>query len=311
MASLAEMFGSKGVETFFGLPKGDLAGPHGKGAIIGVPSATPYASVGPYCAGGPAAIRAAMAPDAANLNHVDMDAGVSVFPDGVATVTDCGDLPFDAQDFAANRARIREAVTGIIGNGAVAIVLGGDDSVPIPMIEAVADQGPCAILQIDAHLDWRNEVQGERFGLSSTMRRSSELANVKAIVQVGQRSVGSARPQDLADAEAWGAVVVPAREVARDGIARAVAAIPEGARLIIALDLDALDQSVAPGVIGRAPGGLTYWQVVELIEAAAARARLTAFNLVEFMPERDVDGLAGLTAARIVANVVRLAARTG
>ena len=50
------------------------------------------------------------------------------------------------------------------------------------------------ILQIDAHIDWRDEVGGEHWGLSSNMRRASEMAHVTGIVQVGQRGIGSARP---------------------------------------------------------------------------------------------------------------------
>ena len=64
-----------------------------------------------------------------------------------------------------------------------------------------------------------------------------------------------------------------------------------------------------PACIGRAPGGLGYWQCVELIEGAAARGRLGGFAIAELMPERDVDGLGALTAARIVANIVRLVSR--
>ena len=77
----------------------------------------------------------------------------------------------------------------------------------------------------------------------------------------------------------------------------------------MALDVDGLDPGVVPGVIGRAPGGLSYWQMVDLIHGVAARGRIAAFSLVEFMPERDVDGLGALAAARILANVVGALAR--
>ena len=65
-----------------------------------------------------------------------------------------------------------------------------------------------------------------------------------------------------------------------------------------------------PGVIGRAPGGLSYWQSVELIQGVARKARLSAFNLVEFMPERDVEQLGALVCARLVANVLGAVARS-
>jgi arginase family enzyme len=83
----------------------------------------------------------------------------------------------------------------VLDRGAVPFLLGGDDSLPIPMLEAFgAHRGKrLTILQIDAHIDWRDEVGGERLGLSSTMRRASEMGHVERIIQVGQRGIGSAR----------------------------------------------------------------------------------------------------------------------
>jgi agmatinase len=64
-----------------------------------------------------------------------------------------------------------------------------------------------------------------------------------------------------------------------------------------------------PAVIGRAPGGLSYWQAIRLIEGVAQRGRIAAFDLVEFMPSRDIDGLGALLAGRIVSHVIGLVAR--
>jgi len=175
---IGQMFGSTGVETFLGIPAcPDLQRLEAKAALLGVPVATPYASVGSYCAGAPAAIRAAIAPYAANLHHVDFDLGAPLFPDGVVSAVDCGDLGYDESDFAANRASIREAVATTVRTGAVPVIIGGDDSVPIPMLEALAGTGEYTILQIDAHIDWRDEVDGERY--AARARRCSG----------GQRSV--------------------------------------------------------------------------------------------------------------------------
>ena len=308
--SIAQMFGSSGVDTFLGLPAcTNLAMIKAKAAILGVPVATPYKSVGNYCANAPEAIRAAIAPWAANLEHVDFDFGEPLFPGGQITAVDCGNLSYDENDFAANRAAIKNAVIKMVGNGVVPVLIGGDDSVPIPMFDAFAGKGDYTILQIDAHIDWRDEVQSERYGLSSNMRRASEMAHIKKIIQVGQRSIGSARPSDLRDAKDWGVEFYSARDVSRDGLAPILETISEQSNVIIALDIDGLDPSIVPGVIGRAPGGLSYWQTVELIHGVARKARLSAFNLVEFMPERDVEQLGALVCARIIANVLGAVAR--
>ena len=307
--SLHAMFGSNAGGTFMGVESCEdldrLAQPI---ALIGAPCAAPYKSVGAYCAKGPRAIRDGMAAFAANLSHHDFEVGGRIFP-GEAGAADCGDLPFDEEDSQGNRDRIRGAISKILERNAVPIVLGGDDSVPIPMFEAYAGRGDFSILQIDAHIDWRDEVQGERFGLSSTMRRASEMRHVARIVQVGQRGIGSARKAEYDDALAWGVHFVSAREVYRNGVAGALRHLPSSARVIVSLDVDGMDPSVMPGVIGRAPGGLGYWDVIELLDGIAAKAEIAGMAIVEFMPERDVDGIGALTAGRIVATAMGLIAR--
>lgn len=311
-AALGTMFGAAEVETFMGIPRcRDLSRLPAKIALIGADGCTPYPSVGFYCAGGPAAIRAAGAAYAANLAHVNFDLGGPVFPGGVDAV-DAGDLPQDEAEPAGNRARIFGAVSQVLDRGGVPFLLGGDDSVPIPMIEAFGARGKTyTILQIDAHIDWRDEVGGERLGLSSTMRRASEMEHVGRIVQLGCRGIGSAREADLQDALDWGVEFVPAGEVARDGVWRAADLIPEGAEVIVCLDLDALDPSVMPAVIGRTAGGLSYWQVLELVGAVAEKARIAGFDMVEFMPDRDIDGQGAMVAAQLLAAVMGVVARQG
>ncbi|MFN0115971.1 MAG: arginase family protein [Paracoccaceae bacterium] len=312
MATFGEMIGAGPVTTFFGLPRVGEAGAAGAGIVLlGVPMATPYPSVGPYCAAGPAAIRDASADYGQNFTHVNFDLGGAILPPG-RRAADAGMLAVTPADPAANRRRIRAAVGQVLAGGAVPFVIGGDDSVQIPMLEAYGDAGrKIAILQIDAHIDWRDEIGGERWGLSSTQRRASEMPHVGAMVQVGARGIGSARAADADAARARGVSFVTAREVAREGFARAVGAVPEGSEVVICLDLDALDPSVMPGVIGRTAGGLGYWQVVELIAGVAARARIAGFGMVEFMPERDVDGLGALTAAQLLAAAMGVVARQG
>ena len=308
-SDIGTMFGAGTVDTFLGLPGcNDLDVLKARAAVLGIPCASPYKTVGPYCAGGPRAIRAAIAGYAANLRHVDFDLDRPLFADGEISAVDCRDLSYDKNDAPANRKLIRESVAKILEGGAVPIVLGGDDSIPIPVFEAFADRGDLTVLQIDAHIDWRDEVQGERWGLSSTMRRASEMAHVKRIIQVGRRGIGSARVEDYQAALDWGVQFFSGRDVHRDGIAAVLDTVPADANVIITVDCDGLDPSIIPGVIGRAPGGLGYWQTLEIIHGVAEKANLVGFDIVEFMPEQDVDGLGALVVARLVANVIGLVA---
>jgi agmatinase len=250
------------------------------------------------------AIRAASQDDAALVEHWDFDLGGPLFDGKSVCCIDAGDIPTAMHDNAGNRARIKAKTREVLALPAVPILLGGDDSVPIPFIAGFADQGPVWILQIDAHIDWRDELHGERYGYSSPMRRASEMPYVAGIVQVGIRSVGSARLAEIGAARDYGSRLVTAREVHAHGVEAALRLIPEGARVIVILDCDGLDPCIMPGVVARTPGGLTYTQVIDLIAGLGRRARITGFDLVELYPPADIGGLSALTAARLLVNLI-------
>jgi agmatinase len=163
---------------------------------------------------------------------------------------------------------------------------------------------PLTILQIDAHIDWRNQRRGEKQGFSSTMRRASEMPHVKRIVQAGIRGLGSARKREYDDAIAWGAQIVPAAVIHASGIKAALDLIPRNSNCVISFDCDALDGATMPAVMSPTPGGLTYRQLVDLIAGVTSKARLVGFDLIEFVPARDPSGYAAYVAARILWHAV-------
>ncbi len=308
---LAALFGATEARTFLGLDAcDDLATIDASSAFVGAPCATPYGSVGAYARNGPDSLRHASGSLTANVDRHNFDLGGPTFPSGTRRAVDCGDLPWSDSDFAGNRQTIRDAISMIVSRGVVPILIGGDDSVPIPMIDAMGDSGESyTILQIDAHIDWRDSHMGETHGLSSTMRRASEMDHVKKIIQVGARGIGSGHSSDYEDAVAWGVQFCTGPDIHRRGLGPAIDRIDPGTEVILCIDIDAMDPSIAPNTIGRAPGGLTYYQVLELIVAASERGRIAAADFVEIMPEADVDGIGGLTVSRLVAATMGIIAR--
>ncbi len=304
MASLGSMFGGGDSGSFLGFPSVTTESLDGADiVVIGAPCATPYSSVGPYCKDAPAAIRAASSAYSGVRHHHNFDLGGPMLMEGTSAV-DIGDLPWDDTAYEANRAAIRHACESVLGAGAVPVVLGGDDSIPIPVLQAYADHGPITVLQIDAHIDWRDEVQGERWGLSSTMRRASEMAHVGEMIQIGRRGVGSARPADLAAAEARGVQFLSAHEAHRHGVEQILEHVPVGGKVFITVDVDGLDPSIVPGVLAPEPGGLTYFQAIEIIDGVADRANIVGCDVVELVPERDVDGTGARTTFRLAAHAI-------
>jgi agmatinase len=248
------------------------------------------------------AIRAASQDDAGLVEHWDFDLGGPLFDGKPIDCIDLGDLPTIMHDNAGTRALIETKTREALALPAAPILLGGDCSVTIPFLAAFADHGPIWILQIDAHIDWRDEVHGERYGYSSPMRRASEMRHVAGMVQVGLRSVGSARRADIEVAQRFGSRFVTAREVHAQGVEVALRHIPEGALVVVTLDCDSLDPGIMPGVAARTPGGLTYTQAIDLIAGLGRRARIAGFDLTELHPAADIDGLSALTAARLLVN---------
>lgn len=292
--------------TFLGLPAMDAAqaGDEGPGvAILGIPFGVPYPSPGHTagCADAPDAIRARSQRLASFADHHDFDLdGPMLVGSPPLRVVDAGDVNGSPEDGVGNAGRAESAVRSLLATGAIPIVLGGDDSVPIPVLRAYADGDPLTVLQVDAHLDYRDEVAGVRDGYSSTMRRAAEMDHVARIVQVGLRGVGSARTSDVADARAAGNLLVTARELRARGAEWLLGELPRGTALFIVFDLDGLDPSVAPAVSGASPGGLSYDEAADLMGGAAERCHVVGAAFTELVPALDVNGISALVVARMV-----------
>ncbi|QGY00397.1 agmatinase [Roseovarius faecimaris] len=278
--------------------------------VFGAPHGTPYPGiVNENYAQAPNTLRRALEQEAGWPDHWDFDLGGPLVHGTGFKVADAGDLQTASQDGPGNRALIREATAEIVARGAIPVMIGGDDSVPIPFIEALAPHGPLTIVQVDAHIDWRQERRGEPMGFSSTMRRASEMAHVEKIVHVGIRGLGSARRGEVELAREWGAEIVTARQLHAEGVAAVMRHVEKGSNTLITMDCDALDAGIMPAVMAPTPGGLSYYQALDLIEAVATQTSLVGFDMIEFVPERDVDGAASVTAARILAHVLGRCAR--
>ncbi len=279
-------------------------------AIFGAPHGTPYPEIDNRVhATAPDAFRLALKADSEWLNHWDFDWGGPLLGDGPCRIADLGNLATKPDDGKGNRKLIEEQTRKILEARAVPLMFGGDDSTPIPFIAGFSGSSPLTILQIDAHIDWREERYGERLGFSSTMRRASEQPHVWRIVQAGARGLGSAREAEVRDAKQWGAHIFTSRQIHHDGLKAVLETIPQDSDCLITLDCDGLDSSQMPAVAYPSPGGLNFVQVIDLIAGVAARARIAGFAMVEFVPQKDRDGTSAFTAARLAANVIGHIAR--
>lgn len=282
-------------------------------AIIGIPYGAAYSmdEVSNDQVNAPTHIRRYCERALRGLDRYDFDIGGTLLDGRPIKVVDCGDILGDPNDPAAHRRRAEAAIRKILAAGALPIALGGDHGIPIPVFRAYEGRGPITLVQVDAHIDWRDHMNGVREGLSSPIRRASEMGHFDKIFQIGLRAAGSARPEEYAAAKAWGAVLIPDIELQSVGMEAVLTRIPDGGRYYLTIDADGMDPTIMPAVAGPAPGGVTYPQIRTLIHGLVRKGRVVGMDIVEITPKRDVNGITAITAGRIIVNLIGMAVRAG
>ena len=303
-------FGSPG---FINAPVvNDVAGLDAEVAILGVPYGIPYRMEQGWTHEAPQYLREkSMRFQRALDGYYNFDFDGPLLDGKSIRVVDCGDVPGDPLDIPGTVGRATETVRTILSRGAVPIIFGGDDSVPIPVLRAYEDYGPLVVVQIDEHLDFADQVNGIREGYSSPMRRASEMAWVDRIYQIGLHGMGGGEPATVDAALGAGNVLIREHQVHEKGVDWVLDQIPDGARYFITLDFDGLDPSICPAVSHPEPGGLTFHEAAGLFRGLATKGTVVGMDLVEFVPSHDVHGLGARTAGRLVLNLINAMARSG
>jgi agmatinase len=266
-------------------------------AVLGIPQGIAYRpeQLSASVCDAPRAVRERSARFGRMLGHHDFDLDGALCEGEPLSLADCGDVP---------AARAPAAVKAILRAGAFPIVLGGDDSITALALRGFESHAPLTVLQIDAHIDYRDEVQGVREGYSSPMRRAAEMAWVKRIVHCGIRGVGSARPGDVRDTLSRGNAIITAREVHSRGVERVLAEFPAGEAYYIAFDCDGVDPAVMPGTSAPLPGGLSFDEAAALLTGLAQRGKVAGISFAEHYPSLDVNGITALAIVRLIVNLL-------
>ncbi|HET9639460.1 MAG TPA: agmatinase family protein [Allosphingosinicella sp.] len=240
----------------------------------------------------PPLIRAALHSDHGNMAaESGIEIGIEIL------LSDRGDLPLAEAD--GDDALIAAAVAEAAAAGAVPLVLGGDHSVTLPVLEAIAAaHGAVDILHFDAHPDLYDDFGGNPRSHASPFARIMERGLARRLVQVGIRTLNRhCREQ----AERFGVEIVEMRHFGPDAVPQ-----PAGP-LYISIDLDAFDPAVAPGVSHHEPGGLFVRDVLAVLDRV--RAPIVGADVVEYNPDRDLNGVTAVLAAKLVREVAALCHR--
>ncbi|MBY0422446.1 MAG: arginase family protein, partial [Parvularculaceae bacterium] len=180
-------------------------------------------------------------------------------------------------------------------------VLGGDHAITHAVLRAIAGRfGPVDILHFDAHPDIYEDYEGNKRSHASPFARIMEAGLARRLVQVGIRTLSArCRPQ----IEKYRVEIVPMRGF------RAEAAPALEGPVYISFDLDGLDPAFAPGVSHHEPGGLSVREALDVLHAV--RAPIVGADVVEHNPDRDVNGVTAVVAAKLVKEIAALAVRNG
>ena len=283
-------------------------------AVLGIPYGKPYRphEMANDQSRAPDAIRHAAGLSDYTRNHYDWDLGGPLLAGREVRVVDCGNVTADMSDHGEHYRRAEAAARKIFQAGATLITLGGDHGVPIPVMRALEVLGgQVTLVHVDAHLDWRHEVNGETEGYSSPIRRAAEMPWFGPIVQIGMRGIGSAREGEVADARDYGCDIVTAYELHEIGMAAVLARIPDGGPYYLTIDADGLDPTIMPSVLAQTPGGLDWLQTRQLIHGLVKKGRVLGLDLVEIAPSYDQGKITLVHAERLICNFIGAAVRAG
>ncbi len=283
-------------------------------AIMGIPYGAPYsvAEVTNDQSNAPTAIRRESKFITSGLKHWNFDVGGTIFDGRDIKVIDVGDVPASVRDLDDHYKRAEEATRLLLAANITPIVFGGDHGVPIPVMRALDSLGEkITLIQVDAHIDWRDHVNGVKEGYSSPIRRASEMDHIGDIFQIGIRGCGSAREEDYNAAMAYGSNIITAYDVHDNGMSSILERIPDGGHYYLTIDLDGLDPSVAPAVMAPSPGGLLFHQIRTLVHGLINKGRVVGMDLNEIAPKFDVNNVTSQVAGRIVLNFIGASVRAG
>ena len=228
-------------------------------------------------------------------------------------VVDYGDVNVVPVSIEATMQAITAEAREVLASQTTLITLGGDHSITLPLLRTHAEAfGPLAVVHFDSHPDtWESEFGGQLCSHGTPFRRAIEegLIDTSAYIQVGIRGSTSG-PDDLLEAQQLGARVMPIEEVFELGIPAVIGQIQAmmgERRVYVSLDIDAVDPAFAPGTGTPEVGGLTSYQMLQLVRGLRG-LNLVGFDLVEVNPAFDHGDITSILAANLAFEFLSLLA---
>ena len=294
-----------GPDTFARLPRLDDVGTADV-AVLGVPFDSGV-SYRPGARFGPGSVRAGS--KLLRPYHPFLD----VEPWTVQQVADAGDVACNPFDVRQAVELVERAAVETLGQVDRLITIGGDHTIALPLLRAVARRhGPVALVHFDAHLDTWDTYFDMPYTHGTPFRRAVEegVLDLDCSAHVGIRGPLYG-VDDLVEDRALGFVTVSTVDIAEHGVGQAVDRVRSrvGNRPVyVSIDIDVLDPAHAPGTGTPEPGGLTTREL-QMILRGLDGLDLVGGDVVEVAPAYDHAELTALAAANVVYELLGLFAR--
>lgn len=246
---------------------------------------------------GPAGVREA----SRLIRRVHPTSGVRPFE--VCNVADLGDAPINPMSKDKSIDMIEQFVREMRKANIVPIAVGGDHTIPLPILRALADDRPVGILHFDAHADTLDQICGDKVNHATFMRRGYEegLVDPKRVIQLGMRG-SRFTPDDIQYGYDVGYRIITMDEYEEMGRAEAIKVIDQvlgDGPVYISLDIDGLDPAYLPGTGVPEIGGLIPRDVQVILRSLQGREVVGA-DISEVSPCYDPTGITCVTVANLM-----------
>jgi agmatinase len=194
--------------------------------------------------------------------------------------------------------KIRKTVQPWFGEGKLLVTIGGEHTISLALAQAAQTKYPdMQLVALDAHADFRDRYEGSGLSHACTLRRLYELGRPLTLLGVRAFSEEESNflfvaprfnkfsARTLHSAEGWAAALEHLEKIPGP--------------VYLTMDADVLDPGVMPGVGTPEPGGLSYYQVLDIVKTLARRGPIVGVDFVELAP---IPGqrVSDFTAAKII-----------
>ena len=240
-----------------------------------------------------------------------VNASSRIAPFDICRVADVGDAPTNPLDLMVSLETIERFFADIHAAGAAPVAAGGDHTITLPILRAIARDGPVGVIQFDAHADTLDELLGSRYNHATPFRRGVEegIIEPRRMVQIGLRGTRYS-DDDIQYGYDVGMRIITMddfEEMGRDAVIAETRRVVGDGPTFVTFDMDGLDPVFVPGTGAPEPGGLTM-RDAQVVLRGLGGLNLIGGDVSEVAPPLDPAGHTALNAANLMFEILCIVA---